>query len=60
MLATYMIVFIAVSYGTITVKFIALRVKLPFVFFLIVKEKTGFFQNAKIEQAKEGLCYNKE
>ena len=60
MLATYMIVFIVVSYGTITVKFIALRVKLPFCLFLDREGESGFFQNAKIEQAKEGLCYNKE
>ena len=59
MLATYMIVFIAVSYGTITVKFIALRVKLPFVFFLIEKEKTAFSRTQKSSKQKKGSATTK-
>ena len=59
MLATYMLVFIAVSYGTITVKFIALRVKLPFVFFLIVKEKTAFSRTQKSSKQKKGSATTK-
>ena len=59
MLATYMIVFIVVSYGTITVKFIALRVKLPFVFFLIEKEKTAFSRTQKSSKQKKGSATTK-
>ena len=59
MLATYMIVFIVVSYGTITVKFIALRVKLPFVFFLIEKEKTAFSRAQKSSKQKKGSATTK-
>ena len=59
MLATYMLVFIAVSYGTITVKFIALRVKLPFVFFLIEKEKTAFSRTQKSSKQKKGSATTK-
>ena len=54
-----MIVFIAVSYGTITVKFIALRVKLPFVFFLIEKEKTAFSRTQKSSKQKKGSATTK-
>ena len=56
MLATYMIVFIVVSYGTITVKFIALRVKLPFVF---EKEKTAFSRTQKSSKQKKGSATTK-
>ena len=59
MLATYMIVFIAVSYETITVKFIALRLKLPFVFFLIEKEKTAFSRTQKSSKQKKGSATTK-
>ena len=60
MLATYMIVFIAVTYGTITVRFAALRSKLPFVFFLIEKEKTAFSSTQKSSKRKKGSATTKK
>ena len=50
---------IAVTYGTITVKFTALRVKLPFVFFLIEKEKTAFSSTQKSSTQKKGSATTK-
>ena len=59
MLATYMIVFIAVTYGTVTVRLTALRAKLPFVFFLIEKEKTAFSSTQKSSKRKKGSATTK-